>query len=343
MSKGFHIQTLGTALLALLLTVSGGLLYGQHKVTIGQQVRCESSEVLVPVDVSDFENVAAFTFFIQIDTLAVEFVAVENPHPQLSGGGVIANFMESTSRIGITWSSISGVTIESGKLFDLKLDFHQGIAALAFDENCELASPDGNIIGGATYEDGMLIAALQISGQPQPLTVTEGEQAQFDIQLQIPDGHAYQWQQHSGQEWVDLMEENPFTGVNSHQFTIDSVPLAFNGFAYRCIVAYDNCSQASDSVTLTVSPLTIVNMPHTGQPLLSIFPNPFNGLLNYAVSEPGYDYRIQLFDLVGEEVRGFRLHQSEGSMYLPELAPGIYFLKLTGKSFNNETVKVIKQ
>lgn len=343
MSKGFHIQTYGTALLALLLTVTGGLLHGQHKVNIGEQVHCENSEVLIPVNVSDFENVAAFTFFIQIDTLAVEFVAIENPHPQLSGGGVIANFMEATSRIGITWSSISGVTIESGKLFDLQLDFHQGITALVFDENCELAGPDGNIIEEVTYEDGLLIAALQISDQPQQVTVTEGEQAQFSLELQNPDGHNFQWQLHSSQGWIDLTEENPYSGVNTQLLTIDSVPLAFNNFAYRCMIAYNDCSQASDSAVLIVSPLTIVNMPGSGQSLLSIFPNPFSDVLNYAVSESGNDYRIQLFNILGEEIRIFPLQKSEGRIYLPDLVPGIYFLKLTGKPFINETKRVIKQ
>jgi hypothetical protein len=343
MSKGFHIQTLSTTLLVLLLMVGGGLLFGQHKVTIGQQVRCENSEVLIPVDVSEFNNVAAFTFFIQIDTLATEFVAVENPHALLSGGTVIANFVEATSTIIITWASIAGTSIESGKLLDLQLTYYEGIADLMFDESCELASPDGSIIEDVAYENGVLIAALQISGQPQALTVTEGEDAQFGIELQNPDGHAWQWQQNNGEEWIDLAEEYPYTGVNTYLLTIDSTPLAFNGFAYRCMVAYDNCSRASDSATLTVSPLTIVSMPQTGKPLLSIFPNPFDGVLNYAVSsEPGNDYRFQIYNSLGEEVANFRLQQSEGSIYLPELMPGIYFLQLTGKPYVREIVKLNK-
>lgn len=344
MSKGSHIQTYSKRILAMLmlLMIAGGWLNGQTTVTISENMACENSELLVPVDVTGFENVAAFTFFIQIDTLAVEFVELVNTHANLSGGSIIANFMVNTSRIGITWSSISGATIPNGKLFDLKMEYHQGVAALQFDDNGELANPDGTVLENVSYQDGTLLPALIVVEQPQPVTVTEGEQAAFGIELQFAGAQQYQWQQELDGEWTDIADGDHFSGANAALLTIDDVPLAFNSNAFRCIISFNSCSHTSDQAILTVSPLTVVTRPGEERELISVWPNPVTDVLHYKLNYPG-SYKLHLINMTGEVIFEVIPNSFTGQMFLEELSPGLYFLQLTDAEAKRQTQKLIKR
>jgi hypothetical protein len=330
-------------LLLFLLTVAGGLLHGQHTLALLQQLSCENNSVTVPLHVSDFDNVGSFTLFIEIDTLMVAFDGLTNPHALLAGGSLVYNFMSSTSSIVITWFSVSGVSISEGTLVNLKLDYYQDQAGLAFSPDCELANPEGEEILNVVYTDGWIMPAIQFALQPLPQTVTEGEQAQFSIELLHSGDHDFLWQQHDGTQWNDLAEDDHFSGVNSALLTIDDVPLGFNNTAFRCVVAFDNCIKHSDSAGLTVSPLTVVNASHQRYPVLKAWPNPAYELLNFKVGDPVKNYRLSVINLVGETVREIKLQQLNGQLNINDLPAGIYFLQLTDNETTLETLKIIKQ
>ncbi|MBE0640111.1 MAG: T9SS type A sorting domain-containing protein [Bacteroidales bacterium] len=341
MRKGFHIQVNGhpVFILGLLLMFGCWSVFGQHTVSIGAQPRCENSSVLLPVNVSNFNDVAAFTFFISIDTLLVEFVSIENPHVQL-GGAPLSNFIDQTSRIAITWSSLSALNIAEGKLFDLKLDYYEGNASLVFTDQCEVANSSGSVIANVVYQNGLLVSVLQISEQPVSVTVTEGEQAQFVINM-LYGGPDFQWQHYANGVWIDLQNTANYTGVNTHELTIEEVPLAFNNYTFRCNVSYEDCAVNSNSVTLTVSPLTVVNNGSLNTNAIRVFPNPCEEVLNFDVNlpEPGFD--LQLVNLVGEVVYSEHPLHSTGMISTGSLDTGIYFLQMISENRTVETIKVL--
>lgn len=340
-----NIQASGrrfTSLVAL-LAVTGGLLYGQHTLTLGQHLSCENNSLLIPMHVSAFENVGSFTLFIEIDTLNVTFDGLVNPHTSLSGGSLVYNFMPANSSIVITWFSIGGVSIPEGTLLEMKLMYQQNMADLTFSPNCELADPQGEEISDVVYEDGMIVPAIEFALQPQPQTVTQGEQAYFLIEMQHNDEQTFLWQQHNGQQWTDLADDDHFTGVHTAQLTIDDVPLSFNNTAYRCKVDFDICSSFSDSAALSVSPLTVVNPAGNGYPVLKVWPNPFTEKLHYEVNNTGNNCRLHLINMMGETVEVISLQSFTGVFYPADLPTGIYFLQLTGNTAMRETIKIIKQ
>jgi len=345
MNKVFKISILSKPVLwlAIVLMFTGGQLFGQLTVSIGEQLRCENSEVLLPFNVSDFNDVAAFTFYIQIDTLKVEFIDVVNPNVQLAGGGIIYNFNAVGSYLIITWQSMSGVSIGNGQLFDLKMNYHEGNSDLFFLGNCEIALTDLTIVENAVYEDGLLMPAIEITGQPEPDSVTEGQQAQFGISLQNYGEQEYRWQQHDGTFWIELDETAPFSGVFSSQLIIENVSLSMNNKTFRCKVQYDDCFVLSDSARLTVLPLTVINFAAINKQMLSVFPNPTDGDLHYVVNSEGSNFNFQLLNLLGEVVVNEYSSRNEGNISLENVRPGIYFLRLSDMAFNNETVKVIKR
>lgn len=136
MKKGLHIHvfTKPAAMLVLVLMFAAIKLSAQMTVSIGEQMHCENSNVLSPVNVSAFDDVAAFTFYISMDTLMVAYIEVLNPHTELSGGLIIANFVASASTLIITWQSLTAADIPEGKLFDLSIEYHSGMPELVFSE-----------------------------------------------------------------------------------------------------------------------------------------------------------------------------------------------------------------
>jgi len=344
MNKRFYIQLHNKPVfwLMLLLIFTAGSLSGQMTVTIGEQHQCENAEVYVPVDVSDFNDVAAFTLFIQIDTLAVEYVSIENPNAQLSGGSAIANFVGAISQIIISWSSMSAANISDGKLLDLKMNYHEGVAGLNFQSQCEIVLSNLTIVENVIYQNGLLVPIIQFIGQPQSVSVTEGQQAQFNVSLESFTGVAFQWQQHDGLSWSDLTGIAPFTGVNTNQLTIDDVPLLLNNFAFRCSLQFEDCYKMSDSATLTVTPLTVISNKSKNESLLCLFPNPCYDKLNYSIKDSDKDFQIQIVNLMGEIVFDDHPPALAGSILMDNLNPGIYFFQVMNNNICRQTVKVLK-
>jgi hypothetical protein len=197
-----------------------------------------------------------------------------------------------------------------------------------------------SIIRNVSYQEGWMLPAIQITGQPQTIAVNEGGQARFNVALQLQNGMEFQWQEYNGLVWNDLREQYPYSGVFSNQLTIENVPLAFNNFAYRCRIRFENCSMLSDSARLT-SPLSVVENNSKDEPVLKVFPNPCSTLLKYKVNTSEKTFTIQLVNVLGEVVYTSSLVRHSGCISLENINPGIYFLQLITKDRTRETVKVI--
>ena len=337
-----NISTFRTSVLALalLLFIGFGKLNGQPVISMEQNLCCENTTELISVDVSDFEDIGSFTFFVQIDTLLVDFVALVNTHALL-GSSVIANFQYGQSRIAISWFSLAGITIEEGNLFDLKLNYHQGNAALNF-EDCEISDPDGTVLEGVEYENGSLLPALEIAVHPQSQSTITGEQVQFNIVLQNVGTQELLWQEYDGLTWHDLTDDDTYSGVLTSALTIDNVPLEFNNLLYRCRVNYPECSVFSDEALLNVLPLTIVNKEKPGQKIIDVFPNPFANYFKYEIENSNArNYHFRLFSLNGEPVFDIFVPSSSGIISTKNLESGMYFLQVSGDE-SSEFVKLLK-
>jgi len=347
MSRKFTIQAkrikVSLALIAFLLFQP--VVYSQLTVNIDQQFQCENTEILVPLLVSDFNNVSSFTLYVEINTQELEFEAVVNKHANLNGGNLSANFSNSgDDMIVITWWRNSPVTITDGKLCDLILHFKAGPADLTFSDDCEISSGI-TIIDDAVFNDGFIEpVAIEILSQPQDQTVKEDETAQFNIEQ--TGAIAYQWQYSTGNGWSNLSENSVFSGVMTSELTITNVPLDLNNYMFRCVVAINHCSLASDEAVLLVTPLGISN--RSGKtPSIRVYPNPFNDKLNYALDSPSGNISLQLLNLLGKTVYHSQNIDFDkglaGTIVTNDLRPGLYFLQLISDDAVLVTVKVLKQ
>jgi hypothetical protein len=345
MSKRFIIQAIrnkvSMALLAFLLFQP--VVYSQLTVSIAQQYQCENSVILIPVYVSDFNNVGSLQLNIEINTQELEFDAVMNPHISLNGGSLSSNFTEPDSEIFVTWSRITPVSISSGKLFDLKLVYKQGSPTLNFSNDCEIALADLTLVGNAIYNDGF-VKPIEITTQPQGVTAIQDDPVNFSI---IQNGvSTYQWQVNSGNGWNNLTNDQYYSGTDTDELIINSVPLDFDNHLFRCLIVLDNCYLTSDSAILLVTPLGI-NDSFEREPELNVYPNPCSDKLYYTINTPMSNISLELVNLLGKSVfNATNLELEEGrtgSIYTNDLQNGLYFLQLKRESVVLNTVKIIKQ
>lgn len=328
-------------LLAFLLFQTA--VYSQLTVSIDQQYHCENSEILLPVFVSDFNNVGSLQLNIEINTQELEFDAVMNPHASLSGGNISSNFMELDGEIVVTWWRNTPVSISSGKLFDLKLVYKHGSPTLNLSDDCEIALSDLTLVGNAIFNNGF-VEPIEIINQPQGVTVIEDDPVTFTI---IQNGvSTYQWQLNSGNGWSNLANDMYYSGTDTDELIINSVPLDFDNHFFRCLITLDDCYLTSDSAILLVTPLGI-NDNFKKNPVLNVYPNPCSDKLYYTVNTPMSNVSLELVNLLGKSVynaSNIDLNEGRsGSIYTNDLQNGLYFLQLKREAVVLNTVKIIKQ
>lgn len=110
---------------------------------------------------------------------------------------------------------------------------------------------------------------ILIVKQPQDRTVTEGSSTTFSV-VATGEDLTYQWQvsTDNGSTFVNLHDNNHYSGSQTNILKVINVPLAFNGNLYRAEVS-DNCRTIA--AAKTVSPLaTVFSLPAR----LTVVPRP---------------------------------------------------------------------
>lgn len=246
-------------LLISLLLILDDAFAQDAKATIGNTTICNNSEVLVPVNIENFYNVAAMTLFIGYDTTQLKFQSIVNIHPSFSG--LIYNAMTiPRTQIGISFTNMTGVTVVAGKLFDLKFIFIQNNTNLVFNEGCELVNV--NLVNiPVLYTNGGVNPLISISAQPQNLTVYQPQRAAFSVTSS--GGLLFQWQisSNGGASFLNLGNSAVYQGVNTETLTILSTNSFLNGKLYRCVINNGTCVKNSNSAVLTVLSFVSQTLP----------------------------------------------------------------------------------
>jgi hypothetical protein len=347
MNKGYIIQALRNRVSMMLIAflLLQPVVYSQLSVGINDQFECKSTEILVPVLVSDFNNVVSITLYIEVDTTGLHYEAMVNPDIALEGGTLLESFSDTNGKnvITVTWTRFTPVSIASGSLFDLKFYYKGGSPAMNFSNDCEIVLSDLSIVENVIYTDGK-IETLEILSQPQHQTVVENNPVKFSITQQ--GATAYQWQQNSGNGWNDLTDTQGFSGSDTSELMINSVPLDFDQHLFRCFVSLNDCFETSDSAVLLVSPLGIAS-GEAGMSGISVYPNPCNDKLNFVINTSAKCTSVELVSLLGKTViylPAFELQNGNvQSIFTGDLQPGIYFLQFNRENGLSATIKVLIQ
>jgi hypothetical protein len=208
---------------------------------------CQNSEVLVPVVLENANAIGAISLEISYDTAALEFVALENLHPDFETIKY-NNITDPSPKILISWINHSGSNIDSAAIFNLTFNYSASSGSLDFSSNCELANTSIGIIE-TEFINGGVNPSISITSQPADSTVTPPGSAGFQV---VADGGTqFQWQQSpDGSTFTDLTENTIFQGVNSPSLIISETDMTLDSTFYRCIISNDDCELVSEIAAL---------------------------------------------------------------------------------------------
>lgn len=307
---------------------------GQRAISIKPQLYCQLSEVAVPVTVSGFNDVGAFTLLINIDTNSVRFVSLENTDTLLNGGIVDYSFVGSPlPGISISWFRVTPVNISDGKLFDLHCIMLDSMAEFVFSPSCEIALSDLSIAQDVQYGNGNFFALGTLDEQPQPISVAEQTDAVFQVSGYA--GVGYQWQENKDGTWRDLNNTGSYSGVFTNELLIRSVPYSFHSNRYRSVLSLGNCHYNSNEAELKVSALAVPEKGDDMEDMVSVFPNPLHGSLHLVANTAIMQAAVKITDSKGSVVFDAPPKNLETGetldINLLSLVSGIYVLQVFDK------------
>jgi hypothetical protein len=231
----------------------------QATATIQTVTECPGNEVVVSLDVENFINVGAMTLYIGYDTAQLQFETITNIHPSFAG--IFFNAMVYPQpQIGISFSSLYGTSLPSGKLFDMVFNYIHEEAPLVFNSGCELTTPDFQNIP-VTYTDGGVNPLIHITNQPADTTVYLSLPASFTVA--VSGGESFQWQRstNAGVSYSNLNNGSVYQGVNTAELLIQNTNQFINGSLYKCRITTGDCIVFSDSALLTLVEPEQQNIP----------------------------------------------------------------------------------
>ncbi|MEP1788067.1 MAG: FG-GAP-like repeat-containing protein [Reichenbachiella sp.] len=93
--------------------------------------------------------------------------------------------------------------------------------------------------------------------------VCEEAAASFTVSATGTTNISYQWQESGGTGFMDISDDNQFSGTNTSTLSISNVSLSMNGFQYQCIVSGDH---AADKTSAAVGLVVIEKVSLSSQP-----------------------------------------------------------------------------
>jgi hypothetical protein len=110
--------------------------------TAGSATSCPG-EITIPVHVTGFAGVGAFSMVLNMNSLSLSYISYQNLNPELNAGTFIANF--NNGNLYLAWFGYTAATIPNGSLLlELKFNGFAGTSPLIWDTqtpgNCEFTN-----------------------------------------------------------------------------------------------------------------------------------------------------------------------------------------------------------
>ncbi len=109
-----------------------------------------------------------------------------------------------------------------------------------------------NAQAAVQLSSGWASQPMSVTSQPIGVSISVGGNAQFSVSS-TSSFPIYQWQIDSSGIFVNLINNNDYSGVNTSILTVSNAPAAFNNTQYRCIMTSGYCQAISNAATLVVS------------------------------------------------------------------------------------------
>jgi len=346
-NNNIFIKGLSAALLMIIVVVlfSTDSFAQQPIVDVGENTGCNNTEILLPITVENFNDLSAITIFIKVDTASVDFIDVADVNEILDGGDFTGGINYQEQIISLTWFSVTPVDIDSGLLCNMRILLKGGNAGFDLQENCEFIHSDLSVIENVELKDGNALNFSSSEIDPVSQSIIEGGQVNINV-LDIPEGVSGKWQIQQSEEWVDLNNEPPYSGVFSFQLSVDPVTLDLNESLFRCMLSNEACEDASKESMLEVTPNGITVKEESSN-ILSVYPNPIKSNVNCIFYKDFRNAEIKVINTSGNLVLIKHIgNVEEGQKVLlntAKLNDGLYILQLCEQGRIITSLEIIKR
>lgn len=164
--------------------------------------------ITIPVYASNFNNIGSFTFFVQFNAAVLNWGRIFNWNPLLTQGVHLGN--ASGSQVAVVWADPNGISINDGKLFDLRFKYKEGSCFLEFTNQCEITDMIGNpLTVTVNYSNGYVTRRLSVAVTATPQALCYGDSTQLSFTtLGGLGNNSFQWS--SDPPGFNSLQENPF-------------------------------------------------------------------------------------------------------------------------------------
>lgn len=216
---------------------------------------CPDEEFVIPVTVTNCNNVGAISLALEYDRNAVTYIGYQNKHAALSDG--LTEINANNGVVYMTWAS-SGPTLNIGNGLLVELLFESQPSNHVFlwnAGNSEYSDMSGNALP-SSYTPGSVTVYYRpsINSNPVNRTIDEGSSTTFSISAS-GQGLTYQWQvsEDGGTTWSDCTNGTYYNNVSSSTLTVRDAPFSLDGNLYHCAVS-GTCPSpvTSESAMLTI-------------------------------------------------------------------------------------------
>ncbi|HPS62207.1 MAG TPA: cohesin domain-containing protein, partial [Bacteroidales bacterium] len=283
----------------------------------------------VPVTVTNFTGVAAFSMTFSYNTSCLTYTGYQSLNSGLSVGNFVINAIG--GKVYMTWSSSGAVTLGNATIVELLFTGVTGSSPLTWytvdDGFCEYSDINGSFLTSVWTSGNETIYGIPtVTSDPVNRIIAKGQNTTFGITA-TGQGLSYLWQYstNNGTTFTDLSNGGYYTGVTSPTLTITGAQLALSGYQYRCRVT-GTCTPVvySNPGILTVLPNIITNCGSAtvcpGQLMVPVTVTDFIGVGSFSLV---LNYNPTLFSYTGyQSLNGnispgnFIANASAGKVYL---------------------------
>ncbi|MCX6269459.1 MAG: T9SS type A sorting domain-containing protein [Bacteroidetes bacterium] len=217
--------------------------------------------LLVPVTVTNFTDVAAFSLTFSYNASCLTYTGYQNLNGALTAVGSIFVVNATGGKVYMTWSNAAAATIGSGTLVELQFTSATGTSPLTWDVategNCEYTVLSGSRITSVFVDGNETIFALPtVTGHPSNRIIAKGQNTTFGATA-TGSGLSYLWQisTNGGSSFTDMTNTGYYSGVTTPTMSVTGAQLELSGYQFRCKIS-GSCLPVvfSNPAILTVLP-----------------------------------------------------------------------------------------
>lgn len=222
----------------LLLLMLPALIGAQNiGTTAGSPTNCPG-EILVPVEVTNFNNVGGVSLVLGYNTAVLTYLSYQDLHASMAGGEIVVNAIG--GKVYVTWAKAAGASFGNGVMLRLKFQGLPGTSALSWDTqtpgNCEYSLVNGSI-SAATFTNGTVTVQQPpvVNTHPENKTILVGQNTSFSVNASGTT-LSYKWHlsTNGGTSWNPVNDGGIYSGSTTATLNITGAPLSANTYLFRC-------------------------------------------------------------------------------------------------------------